>query len=327
MQKRKRAESEYILIAVCSILAMVIIPFTIIRFLSSDYILAILDAFLFVSMVVIILYVYNTGNVRIPGYIAAASFVLGTVFVIYLKGSNKIHWAYPALVVIFYFLQPKVALLLGCLSILAITPALARDLSFLEELKILVTLCVNICGAYLFATATMNQRRKLKKMTQQDPLTKVGNRCAMEEAIVIALEEHQNAQKPMCALMIDIDHFKEINDTRGHQIGDKVLISIAEIIEHNVRTSESVYRYGGEEFLVIAKDMSLSDAERLAERLRKFVEEESFDNEVNVTISIGIAELKITHGTHGWLQEADRALYKAKNNGKNCIETYDCEAA
>lgn len=266
-----------------------------------------------------------TRNVKISGYITALAFVFGTVFTIYIKGSQQIHWAYPAFVVIFYFLQPKTALLLACLAIFAILPVLEKEETLPNTLKILITLFVNVSCAFIFSKVMRNQSKDLRELAQKDPLTQIGNRNAMEFAIKDVFEEYVNDDKPMPVLMVDIDHFKEINDTLGHQTGDDIIVKVAELIEFNMRSSESVYRYGGEEFLVLAKNMSIFDAENLAERLRATVENAAFLDDIKITISVGISELTAKKSTKHWVEQADKALYQAKNKGRNCVVTFDDE--
>ncbi len=325
MHRRKRTESEYILLALCAILGLVIIPFTVIRFVSGELGLALLDAGILLGTMAVFTFVFVTGNVKIPGYITAAVFILGTISTIYLKGAQQIHWAYPAFVVVFYFLLPIVALLLSCFSIVAILPVLLDELPMLGTLKILVTLLVNVTCAYVFSTVMRNQSRELKKLSQKDPLTQVGNRGAMDASLEKVFEAHVNDGTPMCALMVDIDYFKDINDTLGHQVGDDILIKVAEILELNVRTAGSVYRYGGEEFFLLAKDMTISGAEQLAEQLRTKIESSIFKNEVRITISIGISTLTVEKGTSEWVEQADKALYSAKSKGRNCVVVFNSE--
>ncbi|MFL0802595.1 MAG: GGDEF domain-containing protein [Agarilytica sp.] len=323
MHRRKRTETEYILLALCAILGLVIIPFTVIRFVSGEFGLALLDAGILIGTMGVFTFVFVTGNVKIPGYVTAAVFILGTISTIYIKGAQQIHWAYPAFVVVFYFLLPKVALLLSCLSIVAIVPVLRDELSTLGILKILVTLFVNVTCAYVFSTVMRNQSRALKKLSQKDPLTQVGNRGAMDASLEKVFEIHVNDGAPMCALMVDIDYFKDINDTFGHQVGDDILIKVAEILELNVRTSESVYRYGGEEFFVLAKDMTITRAEQLGEQLRTKIESSVFKDEARITISVGISALTEEKGTSEWVEQADKALYSAKSKGRNCVVVFE----
>lgn len=319
MHRRKRNEAEYIILLFCALLATVLVPFTVLRVQSGEYAVAALDLALIVVMVWLFIYVYKTGDVKLSGYVTACVFVAGTVTTIYLKGGDQIHWAYPAFVVIFYFLRPETALLISCLSIFSIIPALQTEYTFLEMLKVLMTLLVNVACAFMFTKIMGNQRRELKRRSMKDPLTQVGNRSAMDIEITKVFDACISGHKSMCAMMVDVDHFKRINDSFGHQVGDKVIVRIAEFLEQKMLITRSVYRYGGEEFFVLLRDMNQEDARQFAESLRIEVENTTFCEEVRFTISIGISELQPDKSPRQWIEQADQALYQAKHSGRNCV--------
>ncbi|MDE2221964.1 MAG: diguanylate cyclase [Candidatus Omnitrophica bacterium] len=139
-------------------------------------------------------------------------------------------------------------------------------------------------------------------------------------------EELQRAQRysrPLSLLLIDVDHFKNINDVCGHLAGDKVLVGVAEFIKKSHRTSDIVARYGGEEFAVILPDTDLQGALIPAKRLREAIEATPFEGNLVVTVSIGVAFLKPNDKqlkTEDFVAEVDKALYRAKENGRNRIE-------
>jgi diguanylate cyclase (GGDEF)-like protein len=122
-------------------------------------------------------------------------------------------------------------------------------------------------------------------------------------------------------LMIDVDNFKQINDTQGHLFGDKILNKLGDLIKSNIRETDLAARYGGEEFSIIMSNTSFDEAEEIAERIRKSVETHRFDkNELVTTVSIGIALHPFdAKSVQELLDNADSALYRAKHNGKNRI--------
>lgn len=169
--------------------------------------------------------------------------------------------------------------------------------------------------------------RRLGEMAATDPLTGVANRRSIEqlgdEAVAAARSMHQ----PLCALLLDIDHFKRVNDSHGHPCGDQVLARIAHACRDALRHIDLFGRYGGEEFLVLLPDTRLPYAWPVAERLRNAVAALSFDDlapGLRVTVSIGMAQLG---GGDGGLRElvarADAALYRAKANGRDRVEAED----
>jgi diguanylate cyclase (GGDEF)-like protein len=118
-------------------------------------------------------------------------------------------------------------------------------------------------------------------------------------------------------IILDLDHFKNINHTYGHDAGDKILIQIADIIRDSIRLSDRLFRYGGEEFVVIADGANLQNAAILAETIRNQVETKCLFNNENITISLGVAALKEGQTPEAWIKLADKALYEAKRTGRN----------
>jgi diguanylate cyclase (GGDEF)-like protein len=126
--------------------------------------------------------------------------------------------------------------------------------------------------------------------------------------------------------MLDVDHFKAINDRYGHPAGDEVIRSVASLLRQALRLQDMPGRYGGEEFSVILPDTTAAGAEVIAERVRKLIESSVLEPAagIHATISIGIAELEALGADYGeWISHADRALYAAKEHGRNRIELYD----
>jgi diguanylate cyclase (GGDEF)-like protein len=117
--------------------------------------------------------------------------------------------------------------------------------------------------------------------------------------------------------MLDIDHFKTINDTFGHQAGDHVLIEIASRLRRSLRGNDMVARWGGEEFVVLLRDCALPDALRVAEDIRAAIAELPFGAMGSLTVSVGVAEARAGEDLTTWLERADQALYRAKRSGRN----------
>ncbi|MDE6138095.1 MAG: GGDEF domain-containing protein, partial [Candidatus Gastranaerophilales bacterium] len=134
---------------------------------------------------------------------------------------------------------------------------------------------------------------------------------------------------PLCGIMTDIDFFKSVNDTYGHAVGDLVLKTIAKIIRGQLREYDIAGRYGGEEFSIILPFTKIKEAQMVAERLRKTIEEKVIDiskvnpdcgiKEIKVTLSLGIYEMKESDNDEDLLKKADKALYQAKNTGRNKV--------
>lgn len=164
----------------------------------------------------------------------------------------------------------------------------------------------------------------LEEMVRQDALTGLLNRRGLVEVLVREAERAKRYGFPLCVHMIDLDHFKDVNDTHGHIVGDDVLMRTAEIIQLAIRGSDITARYGGEEFCIVLPQTDFSGALTFAERIHDGIVSEVYsgadDQRFSVTCSIGVAEFQPdTDDSMSLLERADQALYQAKNAGRNQI--------
>ena len=162
---------------------------------------------------------------------------------------------------------------------------------------------------------------ELKVASRIDGLTGLFNRRYWQERFEQAYKLAKRREKPSTALMLDIDHFKKVNDTYGHQAGDSVIQSLAHLIKRCVRETDLAGRYGGEEFAVILTDSAVDNAVTVAERLRRLAEHSQVEHEGQIlkfNISVGLAEFSpLCDSPMEWLERADQALYQAKQTGRN----------
>ncbi|WP_164966718.1 GGDEF domain-containing protein [Aliarcobacter trophiarum] len=161
---------------------------------------------------------------------------------------------------------------------------------------------------------------KLEIMSSIDYLTQVNNRKSIDYFLQENEKIFKQCSNEFSIILIDIDNFKEINDTYGHLIGDKVLIKIAEVLKKYVRDTDIVGRFGGEEFIIICSNTKQEGVKKLAENLRKILLKQDFEILRQVTASFGIASYKDTDNIDELIKRADRALYLAKSKGKNRVE-------
>ncbi|MBT8137577.1 MAG: GGDEF domain-containing protein [Gammaproteobacteria bacterium] len=190
-----------------------------------------------------------------------------------------------------------------------------RGMALLIVLATGITVCLII-----------NQRQRLEMITRLDPLTGVYNRHHLRSVLDREINLWRRDASPLSVIMLDIDHFKSINDTHGHQAGDFVLRAVAGICAENIRNSDWVCRYGGEEFVIVLPQARHRDAGEVAERIRRAVGATRFEvggSSARVTVSLGVAEVSPQHVAAGdLLHAADLALYEAKNSGRNKV-SYD----
>lgn len=176
--------------------------------------------------------------------------------------------------------------------------------------------------------AVQEQNRQLQEMANRDGLTGLYNHRYFHEQLAQDFLRARRYHEDLSCVLLDIDYFKKFNDTYGHQTGDVVLRTLAEVIERSIRDSDLAARYGGEEFALVLYHTDKSAAYEVAERLRQMVESHEVqdnDNLLHVTISAGIATFphERVHDSKELIEYADQALYKAKENGRNRVETFD----
>ncbi|MFC3152069.1 diguanylate cyclase [Litoribrevibacter euphylliae] len=168
--------------------------------------------------------------------------------------------------------------------------------------------------------------QKLEILSRTDRLTQLFNRGHWEECLAKEFKRCQRSRLTSSLIMFDIDHFKKVNDTYGHQAGDEVIRVTSQALQDTLRQTDIAGRYGGEEFGVILVDTNAQDAYAFAERLRERIEALTVKYEaleINYTISIGISEIASDISEYTlWLEHADIALYHCKRNGRNCSTVY-----
>jgi diguanylate cyclase (GGDEF)-like protein/hemerythrin-like metal-binding protein/PAS domain S-box-containing protein len=162
--------------------------------------------------------------------------------------------------------------------------------------------------------------QSMEELASTDRLTTAWNRKRFGEEVEVEIHRSSRYGHPVSLLLFDIDHFKQINDTYGHQRGDQVLVAVTSLVREVIRKPDSLTRWGGEEFVVLMPNTGLSHARLLAERIRAHVAAKDIAGLKGITVSIGVAEYLPTDSPSEWLERADRAMYRAKHNGRNRVE-------
>ena len=188
---------------------------------------------------------------------------------------------------------------------------------------------VALYSAFQDITSRKNREVLLQNQATRDPLTSLYNRRYFEDEVKKQIIRAKNEKLPYSVLMLDADHFKNVNDTYGHKTGDKVLIELASKAEKALRDKDIVARYGGEEFIIFLPEINAVQAEKVADRLRQSISTivvYSDDNqEVRFTVSVGVSSSDISDNVDMLVKTADEALYRAKHNGRNRVEVFTKE--
>jgi diguanylate cyclase (GGDEF)-like protein len=192
-------------------------------------------------------------------------------------------------------------------------------------LNLLICLIVTLIVLALLNRVIKRYQGQIQTQATLDSLTELPNRRGFDLLAAQAMQEAQREPRPLTALLLDLDHFKALNDTYGHLAGDQVLIGFARDLESCLRHSDIVCRWGGEEFIVLLKDTDGDGGQVIAEKIRQHVERQPYaynGHRLQLTVSIGLTTLQPDDTLHTLLSRADHAMYRAKQSGRNriCVE-------
>jgi diguanylate cyclase (GGDEF)-like protein len=158
-----------------------------------------------------------------------------------------------------------------------------------------------------------------REMALTDSLTQLPNRRSLESSLTAKVREVERYERPLSLILLDVDHFKVVNDTHGHAVGDAVLVALAEVMRAMLRSSDLCARWGGEEFVLMCPETGLEGALTVAERLRREVEQRELVEGVRVTISLGVEVYRSGDDVGRLFERVDAALYEAKRSGRNRV--------
>lgn len=229
-------------------------------------------------------------------------------------------WAYPAVPFAYYLLGTRFAgyvILVLCPGVV-LTVATQVDTALLARLAATITLTWLL--SFAFSVNTDRQRRELAELACRDPLTGTGNRREMEAALRRAVHLKERHGTPYSLIILDIDHFKRINDSHGHQTGDRVLIALTERIQERLRQTDQLFRAGGEEFVILLPETGVAQARQVAGELAERIRSSALSGIEGVTASLGVAELGAAESLDHWFMQADNALYAAKAEGRDRVK-------
>ena len=299
--------------------AIGILPFSIYRALQQDWYVAILDLIVVIGMSVIFIYVYKTNKVKNASLVLILLALMANVISFYMKGISQVGWIYPAMLAAYYIMSPKKGLLVNFIMLSFYIPKLIQSQEVVNLSTILVTIVITNMIAYVFASGLRKQELMLTKLASEDYLTGTGNRRALSTKLESLHRSLRNHDKTATIVLLDLDHFKKVNDKHGHIKGDEVLIRIADILKCFYQNNEMIFRYGGEEFLILCPNVNIDMAFDLGEQLREMIKQNIIIDGHEQTISLGVAEYVKEESNDDWIHRVDLALYQAKNQGRDRI--------
>ena len=294
-----------------------ILPFAVYRFATGNTPAAILDAVIVACVCLAVAQAWRHGDRRRSRVFMAIVNTVACLASAALLGPPGLFWMYPALLGNFLLLRPNAAVLASAfaLGFLALQGRAYESLSQLA--MFLVSATVSGLIAFVFASRTERQRAELQKLATLDALTGMPNRRAMESELQVAVEQYRRGGVDVGLAMLDLDHFKSVNDLHGHEAGDDVLVEFARIVRGAVRKADRCFRFGGEEFVLLMPAIGPAGLQAIDASLRERVAAELRCRGACVTVSIGAAALGSGEDWQAWLARADAALYRAKAEGRN----------
>jgi diguanylate cyclase (GGDEF)-like protein len=315
MVRNRKTAYRYVLMAIAVMLA----PINAYNFYSENYIPA------FAGLVVLALFLMNIVLVardREP-FLSALMVLMLTVALVLLSliyGQNyNLYWVYPLLVALPVLLKTRVSVWLGILIGVLVTPFVLMRFDTNTAVIVFLSMAHTwLISAWLMYAASQ-QSRRLSELAVTDPLTGAYNRRHLKLEVKEAYLSYQRTGRPATLLLIDVDYFKRINDEFGHETGDQALCSIVDMITARLRALDHVYRYGGEEFVVLLQETDETHAIYVAEELRSQIEQANILPSGSITLSIGVCDVLQADSIDHWQNQCDRALYQAKAEGRNRV--------
>ena len=322
-ESRPQSVESYLPLILSAAGTLGVFPFMVLRYMQGQWSAAIVDTVIVVGLAGMGIYVYLTRQVQVASIVISCICMAGVISTVYIIGPNQVYWAYPALMAVFYLVRPRVAIVLALITVGVLVPELVDNLDSHSTTTVLITIVVMSAFAFAFSLITNRQREQLMELATKDPLTGAGNRRGLDSKLNDVVNSHRRNATSASMLLLDLDHFKKVNDAHGHAVGDQILKRITEIINFRIRVTDSLYRVGGEEFVVVLEGQDVERATHLAEQLRMLVQANELAPDQSVTISLGVAELRGQETPHEWMHRADEALYQAKNSGRNSTRIAD----
>jgi diguanylate cyclase (GGDEF)-like protein len=235
------------------------------------------------------------------------------------QGIIGVLWCYPA-VIGFYFMLPEREAWISNVVLLILTiPQIWLLIDHPVAVRATVTLIAVSTFSAIFMRVIRNQQHQLHTIAVTDSLTGVHNRVLLHDTLEQSLMQGNRSGIPMTLITLDLDHFKSINDSLGHDAGDTVLKHLGKFLQESVRATDKVFRMGGEEFLMLLYDTTREGGLHFAEKIRSEIERHEILPDHQVTVSLGVAELQPGDDRDSWMRRCDQSLYTAKTTGRNKV--------
>ncbi|BDY04839.1 GGDEF domain-containing protein [Ferrimonas sp. YFM] len=234
---------------------------------------------------------------------------------VWVKGALASYWMFPVVTALVFFAPPKVSAASNLLIIVGVLFASLQSMEPKLAVRMVAALFIVAGVAHFVMTAILRLHAQLVQLSTHDSLTQALNRSQLDDHLTHSLR--RDTERPASIALLDIDNFKNINDTYGHDVGDKVITQVVECINTHTRKHDLLFRVGGDEFLILFNDTQPTEAVRVADKLRLAIQSLTLGPGLSVSVSIGLKGAKGALEPRQWIRQADRALYRAKKAGRN----------
>jgi diguanylate cyclase len=316
----RRSAEEKLIVSVSAASGVALLPSAIVGWVVGDFWLAIVGGLGVVVVIGLLISVLRYRETRISGVILSTVVVMGMVGNVYVRGVSEAYFLFPAMVAGFFIVKPHFALSISVLALVALLPVMMRELDWLNFANFYLSIMGCVLFTYAFAVQRNAQRDQLVMFSTKDSLTGAGNRRLLDERLGAAIRRYKRIETPMSLLLLDLDRFKQINDSAGHAVGDGLLVRVTDIVRDRIRSTDMLFRYGGDEFIVYVDGADLETAANLAEDIRALVEADLSISGRQLSISLGVAEYCRDEDQAAWIERADHALFESKRQGRNRVE-------
>ena len=318
--QRLRADNRLAIMTLFGTVVVIsVTPFAIYRLLAGQWLHGLLNSLVVVAFVTATLYAWQSGRIDRAIILVAITTTLGCAGASVLAGTAGLQWMYPMVLGNFLMVRRYLATALsagGIVIAVVWTPSLVTPLDIASF--VVPALVVSLL-AYIFASRTDLQTEVLATAAYLDPLTGAFNRRGLTREIDATMRRAASASSPLLLAIIDLDHFKTVNDRHGHGAGDAVLVEVARCLRSVLRSRDHVSRLGGEEFALVLPDVDADRGRLICEKVRLAIESVVVNDTIAVTASIGATAWRVGETSDAWMARADKAMYCAKAGGRNQV--------
>lgn len=296
-----------------------VLPLVLVQWNQGHYLLSVILSLFCINAVLVIGCLRWWKIYFLNGWPFVLLAILSSTYSTAINGHAGLYWAYPAAAAVFFLLPLRPATVCNILFVTSLSAISFRRFPEADFWRITFSLGLTCVFSMVFAWLVGRLKEELIQIATTDPLTGCLNRTQLADILNNQIQMRERYERVSSIVLLDLDHFKSINDRWGHTTGDRVLRDVTERVQSRLRESDQMFRIGGEEFMLVLPETRQRDAEQLTQQLLLNIAVVAFGDDIRITASAGVTEVKKGDTWSAWLNRADQALYMAKNRGRNCL--------